>query len=286
MYAMGNALAIGLRKGLVDAGVPVEYGTELRDLLVEDGRVVGVTVLRQGVERTIRATPRRDPRQRRLREEPRAARAASSPSPRASTGRPAPSPTPAAGHLAGMAAGADVALMDDAWWGPTIPLPRGPWFALAERNLPGLDHRQLRRQAVHERGAAVRRGGARDLQGRGDRRLPRARRGWSSTSATATATCSPASRRASRSRGVGTSSARSRRPTPSRRSPRRSRFRRARCAATVDRFNGFATLGRRRGLPPRRERLRQVLLRPHREAEPVPAQHRPGAVLRREDRAG
>ncbi len=36
-----------------------------------------------------------------------------------------------------MSAGADVALMDDAWWGPTIPLPRGPWFALAERNLPG-----------------------------------------------------------------------------------------------------------------------------------------------------
>ena len=36
-----------------------------------------------------------------------------------------------------MDAGADVALMDDAWWGPTIPLPRGPWFALAERNLPG-----------------------------------------------------------------------------------------------------------------------------------------------------
>ena len=27
--------------------------------------------------------------------------------------------------------------MDDAWWGPTIPLPRGPWFCLAERNLPG-----------------------------------------------------------------------------------------------------------------------------------------------------
>jgi len=27
--------------------------------------------------------------------------------------------------------------MDDAWWGPTIPLPSGPWFCLAERNLPG-----------------------------------------------------------------------------------------------------------------------------------------------------
>src|SRR3954471_16804110 len=55
MYAMGNALAIGLRKGLVDAGVPVEYGTELRSLVVEDGRVVGVRVQRQGSERTIRA---------------------------------------------------------------------------------------------------------------------------------------------------------------------------------------------------------------------------------------
>ena len=32
------------------------------------------------------------------------------------------------------AVGADVSLMDDAWWGPTIPLPKGPWFALAERS--------------------------------------------------------------------------------------------------------------------------------------------------------
>ena len=29
MYAMGNAIAIGLRKGLIDAGVPVHYETEL-----------------------------------------------------------------------------------------------------------------------------------------------------------------------------------------------------------------------------------------------------------------
>jgi len=38
---------------------------------------------------------------------------------------------------AGVAAGADVALMDDAWWGPTIPLTGGPYFCLSERNLPG-----------------------------------------------------------------------------------------------------------------------------------------------------
>ena len=41
------------------------------------------------------------------------------------------------GVLAGIAAGAETDLMDDAWWGPTIPLPSGPWFCLAERNLPG-----------------------------------------------------------------------------------------------------------------------------------------------------
>jgi 3-oxosteroid 1-dehydrogenase len=27
--------------------------------------------------------------------------------------------------------------MDDAWWGPSIPLPGGPFFCLAERSLPG-----------------------------------------------------------------------------------------------------------------------------------------------------
>ena len=41
------------------------------------------------------------------------------------------------GILAGIAAGAETGLLDDAWWGPTIPLPGGPWFCLAERNLPG-----------------------------------------------------------------------------------------------------------------------------------------------------
>jgi 3-oxosteroid 1-dehydrogenase len=35
------------------------------------------------------------------------------------------------------AAGAALDLMDDAWWGPSIPLPSGPYFCLAERSLPG-----------------------------------------------------------------------------------------------------------------------------------------------------
>ena len=136
MYAMGNALAIGLRKGLLDAGVPVRYGHELRDLVVRDGRVVGVRVLHQGVERVIGARHGvilgsggfEKNLELRERYQPRPASIDWTTGAASNTG---------AGHLAGMAAGADVALMDDAWWGPTIPLPRGPWFALAERNLPG-----------------------------------------------------------------------------------------------------------------------------------------------------
>ncbi len=136
MYAMGNALAIGLRKGLLDAGVPVEYRTELRDLVVEDDRVVGVRVLHEGEERVVRATRGvvlgsggfEKNLELRERYQPRPTSTDWTTGAESNTG---------GGHLAGMAAGADVALMDDAWWGPTIPLPRGPWFALAERNLPG-----------------------------------------------------------------------------------------------------------------------------------------------------
>ncbi|HET7351585.1 MAG TPA: 3-oxosteroid 1-dehydrogenase [Marmoricola sp.] len=136
MYAMGNALAIGLRKGLLDAGVPVRYGHQLRDLVVRDGRVVGVRVLHQGVERVIGARHGvilgsggfEKNLELRERYQPRPTSIDWTTGAASNTG---------AGHLAGMAAGADVALMDDAWWGPTIPLPRGPWFALAERNLPG-----------------------------------------------------------------------------------------------------------------------------------------------------
>ena len=136
MYAMGNALAIGLRQGLIDAGVPVEYDTELRDLLIEDGRVTGVRVSQDGTERVIRA--RRGvilgsggfERNLELRQR-------FQPTPTSIEWTTGAASNTGGGHLAGMAAGADVALMDDAWWGPTIPLPRGPWFCLAERNLPG-----------------------------------------------------------------------------------------------------------------------------------------------------
>jgi 3-oxosteroid 1-dehydrogenase len=136
MYAMGNALAIGLRQGLIDAGVPVEYDVELTDLLVEDGRVVGVRATHDGRPVEIRATrgviigsggfeKNLEMREKYL------------PSPTSVDWATGSANNTGGGVLAGIAVGAQVDLMDDAWWGPTIPLPHGPWFCLAERNLPG-----------------------------------------------------------------------------------------------------------------------------------------------------
>lgn len=136
MYAMGNAIVIGLRQGLVEAGVPIAYDTALDELVVEHGRVVGVRVTRDGQRHEVRA--RRGvvlgsggfERNLELREkyQPRPTSVEWTTGSEFNTG---------AGLLAGMAAGAQTDLLDDSWWGPTIPLPGRPWFCLAERNLPG-----------------------------------------------------------------------------------------------------------------------------------------------------
>ncbi len=136
MYAMGNALTISLRKALVDADVPVLYETALTGLVIEDGRVVGVRAEQDGKEVVIRAT----------RgvilgsggfEKSEALREKYLPTPTEADWSTAAASNTGAGIEAGIAVGAATDMMDDAWWGPTIPLPNGPWFCLAERNLPG-----------------------------------------------------------------------------------------------------------------------------------------------------
>ena len=136
MYGMGSALAIGLRAGLQRVGVPVWYNTELTELESQDGRVTGVRLSRDGAPTVVHArhgvivasggfeknAEMREKWQR---------------SPITAdwtTGAPT---NTGGGITAGIAAGAEVALMDDAWWGPTIPLTGGPYFCLSERNLPG-----------------------------------------------------------------------------------------------------------------------------------------------------
>jgi len=135
-YAMGNAIAIGLRKGLIDAGVPLVYGADLTGLVVENDRVVGVRAQLGDEEVTVRAARGvilgsggfehdQEMREKYL------------PNPTDEGWSTGSANNTGGGHRAGIAIGADIDLMDDAWWGPTIPLPRGPWFCLAERNLPG-----------------------------------------------------------------------------------------------------------------------------------------------------
>jgi 3-oxosteroid 1-dehydrogenase len=129
---MGQSLAGALRVGLAQAGVPVLLNTPMQDLIVENGRVVGiltsagpiranrgVIVGSGGFEHNagMRAQYQRQPI--------------------GTQWTVGASSNTGDGIRAGQRVGAALDLMDDAWWGPAIPLPDGPYFCLAERTLPG-----------------------------------------------------------------------------------------------------------------------------------------------------
>jgi 3-oxosteroid 1-dehydrogenase len=132
LLAMGQALAAGLRAGLLRADVPVLLDTPLTGLIVSDGRVTGVYagdqefIARRGVILATGGFERNAEMRQRYQREPIGASW--------TTGAPG---NTGDGHVAGASLGAALDLMDDAWWGPSIPLPSGPFFCLAERSLPG-----------------------------------------------------------------------------------------------------------------------------------------------------
>ncbi len=166
-------------------------------------------------------SPRRHPRQRRLREEPRDAREVPAP---ADLGR-LDDRLPvqhrrrrARRHRRGRRHRPDGRLLV----GSDHPAAVRSVVLPGRAQPAGFDHRQPGRQPVHERGAAVRRGRARDLPGRGDRRRPRARLDGHRPALPQPLSLRRASRRANPSRVAGTRTARSRRPTRSPRWPRRS----------------------------------------------------------------
>ncbi len=133
---LGQALAAGLRAGLLAKQIPLWLNTPLTGLQVEDGRVTGVEVTKDGEPAVIRARhgvvlaaggfERNAPMRQRYQRAPIGSDW--------TTG--APGNTGDAITI-GEALGGTLALMDDAWWGPSIPLPGGPYFCLAERSLPG-----------------------------------------------------------------------------------------------------------------------------------------------------
>ncbi|WP_430791641.1 FAD-dependent oxidoreductase [Actinoplanes sp. G11-F43] len=127
---MGQALAAGLRAGLRAAGVPVLLGTPMSGLVTAGGRVTGIrcgsTALRarRGVILTAGGFDHNERLRRRHHD--------------LGTGGTVGAATNVGTAIeAGQRLGAAVDLMDEAWWGPALPLTGGPFFCLAERNLPG-----------------------------------------------------------------------------------------------------------------------------------------------------
>ncbi|MEV0736107.1 3-oxosteroid 1-dehydrogenase [Streptomyces sp. NPDC050549] len=133
---MGQSLAAGLRAGLQSAQVPVWLNTPLSDLYLESGGVTGAVVTRNGTAGLVRA--RRGVVVGSGGFEHNAAmRAQYQRRPIGTDWTVGAKENTGDGIQAGQRAGASLALMDDAWWGPTIPLPADPYFCLAERTLPG-----------------------------------------------------------------------------------------------------------------------------------------------------
>ncbi|MCZ4276885.1 3-oxosteroid 1-dehydrogenase [Rhodococcus sp. BGS-1C] len=134
LLGRGQALAAALRAGLLDAEVPVLLDTPMVDFCVDDnGRVSGVETgdgrifhARLGVVLASGGFEHNEEMRKKYQREPIGTEWTVGA--KANTGD---------GIRAGQKLGAAVELMDDAWWGPSIPLTGGPWFCIAERTLPG-----------------------------------------------------------------------------------------------------------------------------------------------------
>ncbi|MFN8544441.1 MAG: FAD-binding protein [Candidatus Binatia bacterium] len=136
--SMGNALVGMLRRSLMDRGVPLWLNTAARELVVEQGRIVGVVVEREG--RRMRIEARRGvvlgaggfEASQAMREKylPNPTRAEWSCGNHANTGD---------AITLGLSVGAALDLMDDAWWGPTTVVPGEPHarMLVIEKSLPG-----------------------------------------------------------------------------------------------------------------------------------------------------
>jgi 3-oxosteroid 1-dehydrogenase len=133
---MGQATAGGLRAGLLRANVPVWLNTPLESLNVVSGAVTGVVASVNGVSTLINATGGVIVAAGGF-EHNAAMRAQYQQQPIGTSWTVGASSNTGDGIQAGLAAGGAVALMEDAWWGPVIPLPDQPYFCLAERTEPG-----------------------------------------------------------------------------------------------------------------------------------------------------
>jgi 3-oxosteroid 1-dehydrogenase len=133
---MGQAAAAGLRAGLLDANVPVWLSTPLVSLAMSGSAVTGVVISRSGTQSLVNATKGVIVAAGGF-EHNAAMRAQYQQQPIGTSWTVGTASNTGDGILAGIQAGGALALMDDAWWGPVIPLPGEPYFCLAERTEPG-----------------------------------------------------------------------------------------------------------------------------------------------------
>jgi 3-oxosteroid 1-dehydrogenase len=136
--AMGNSLVGMLRTSMVERNIPLWLETPARDLIVEDGRVVGAVVERNGRSVRVRANKgvvlaaggfegNQNMREKYL---PAPSKVEWSCANKQNTGD--------AIEMA-QAAGAAVELMDEGWWGPVTVVPDEPHarMLVIEKTLPG-----------------------------------------------------------------------------------------------------------------------------------------------------
>ncbi|UNX53270.1 FAD-dependent oxidoreductase [Georgenia sp. TF02-10] len=135
LVGLGNGLVTAFCKAVVvDRGVPLWLSSPLDDLIVQDGRVAGVRVTREGRSVSVRANRgvmlagggfESNPELRRRYQ--------------GIDGNPSGNPGNV-GHPIEVAAraGAALELLDDAWWGASIAPPTGgtATFILSERSMP------------------------------------------------------------------------------------------------------------------------------------------------------
>jgi len=137
LLSMGQALITGLRAGLAAADVPVWLDTTMTGLETRDGRVTGVRVTRAdgsqevvGARKGVLLASGGFEQNAQMRAQYQRAPIGTD----WTVGSPG---NTGEGIVLGAAAGGVLELMDDAWWGPSLPLTGGPVFCLAERSLPG-----------------------------------------------------------------------------------------------------------------------------------------------------
>jgi 3-oxosteroid 1-dehydrogenase len=136
--AMGNALVGMLRRSLMDRGIPLWLDTAARELIVEDGRVAGALVEKEG--RKIRIAASKGV----------VLAAGGFEGDQAMRERYLPNPTRVEWSCAnkhntgdairmGQTVGAALDLMSDAWWGPTsvVPGEEHARMLVIEKSLPG-----------------------------------------------------------------------------------------------------------------------------------------------------